>query len=428
MGISLSFLSFFVAGLLAQAFSRPTIAPLIQISSFVILTGALVSTATAAFTGMETMHLNSIMLIIQSILKTILVIALVLLGLGALGAVTGFIVASVFGCLSGIILMWTVYKRIKKTENEKFHIKQTIKTMLKYSLPLSIGFMIGNFATVFYSYILAIFVTNNAPIGNYSVALNFMTLISFFATPITTMLFPAFSKLNATKDRQALKDVFQYSVKYSSLIVLPAAAMSIALANPAVQTLFADKYTQAPLFFGLLSLNYFTTAAGMLSVPSMINGQGYTNYGMKLSILTSVIGIPLSLLLIFKFGVIGLIATVMIAEMPSIFFGLRFIRNKFGITVDWISSLRITFSSAITALITYVFAIEVTSSPAIQLIVGFVSFIFIFIFIAIITQTIKKEDIANLKETVQGLGPLQKPLLIVLNFIEKVFKIIHRQV
>jgi O-antigen/teichoic acid export membrane protein len=427
MGISLSLLSFLLAGTLAQAFSRPTIVPLIQISSFMILTGALVNTATAAFTGMETMHLNSIMLIIQSILKTILVIALVLFGLGALGAVTGFIVASVFGCLSGIILMLTIYKRIKKSENGKLYIAQTIKTMLKYSLPLSIGFMIGNFATVFYSYILAIFVTNNAPIGNYSVALNFMTLISFFATPITTMLFPAFSKLNAMKDRQALKNVFQYSVKYSSLIVLPVAAMSIALANPAIQTLFADKYTQAPLFFGLLSLNYFTTAAGMLSVPSIINGQGYTKYGMKLSILTSAIGIPLSLFLIYKFGVVGLIATVIIAEMPSIFLGLRFIRNKFGITVDWISSLKITFSSTITGFITYIVVVAMPFSPVVQLIIGIVFFTLFYILLAIITQTIKKSDISNLKETVRGLGPLKKPLLIILNLIEKVFNIIHRQ-
>ena len=46
--------------------------------------------ATAAFTGMEKMHLNSIMLVVQSIVKTGIVIALVLLGFGSFGAVTGF--------------------------------------------------------------------------------------------------------------------------------------------------------------------------------------------------------------------------------------------------------------------------------------------------------------------------------------------------
>ena len=88
LGLSLSLLSFFLSGFLANVFNRPTIAPLIQIASFFVLTGALVSTATAAFTGMETMHLNSIMLIVQSIVKTGIIVGLVLLGLGTLGAIT----------------------------------------------------------------------------------------------------------------------------------------------------------------------------------------------------------------------------------------------------------------------------------------------------------------------------------------------------
>ena len=252
-GILLSILSFALAGPLAHNLNRPTIVPLIQVSSFLILTTALVNTATAAFTGMEIMHLNSIMLIIQSILKTALIIALVLFGLGAFGAVEGYTIASLFAGLAGAILIWTVYRNLKKTVNTKLNIIATTKMMLKYGLPLSIGQMIGGFSTVFYSYVLAFFVTNNVPIGNYTVALNFVVLINFVATPITTMLFPAFSKLNAEKDKEALKNVFQYSVKYSSLIVLPVAGLIIALSEPAVTTLFADKYALAPLFLALSS-------------------------------------------------------------------------------------------------------------------------------------------------------------------------------
>jgi O-antigen/teichoic acid export membrane protein len=55
---------------------------------------------------------------------------------------------------------------------------------------------------------MAIFVTDNAAIGNYSVATNFVVLITFFATPVTTMLLPAFSKLNYQKDQQVLQTVF----------------------------------------------------------------------------------------------------------------------------------------------------------------------------------------------------------------------------
>ena len=77
LGLSLSLLSFFLSHFLAMSFNRPAIAPLIQIASFFILTGALINAAIAAFTGMEKMHLYSFMLIIQSIVKTALIVALV---------------------------------------------------------------------------------------------------------------------------------------------------------------------------------------------------------------------------------------------------------------------------------------------------------------------------------------------------------------
>src|SRR5208283_4552244 len=113
---------------------------------------------------------------------------------------------------------------------------------------------------------------------------NFSVLITFFATPVTIMLFPAFSKLDYRKDNETLRNVFQYSVKYASLIVVP-------------------------LFLALLSITYLYTAFGNLSIANLINGQGYTTFNMKLSILTVAIGFPVSFLLISNFGVIGLIAT-----------------------------------------------------------------------------------------------------------------------
>ena len=177
---------------------------------------------------------------------------------------------------------------------------KTTKTMLKYGLPLSIGAILSGFLTQFNSTIMAIFVTDNSLIGNYSVALNFVVLITFFATPVTTMLFPAFSKLDAQKDKETLKNVFQYSVKYAALIVVPVTVMVMALAQPAIGTIFENKYVQAPLYLALLSVIYLFSALGSLSTASIINGQGYTKYNLKLTLLTVIIGFPLSLCVDFS--------------------------------------------------------------------------------------------------------------------------------
>ena len=353
LGLSLSFLSFALSPVLAANFNRPTIVPLIRIASFFILTGALVNTATAAFTGLETMLLNTIMLIIQSTIKTVLIVGLVLLGFGTLGAVTGFIVAVLFAGLIGVLLMWIMYRSLPKPTHGKLEIMATIKIMFRYGLPLSISNITAGFLSQFYNYILAIYVLSNAAIGNYNVALNFVVLINFVATPVTTMLFPAFSKIDPSKDKETLKNVFQYSVKYAALVVVPVATMVMVLAQPAIGTIFQNRYTQAPLFLALLSTSYLFSALGGLSEPNLINGQGYTSFTLKLIILDAAIGFPLGFVLISRFGVIGLIISTLMALIPSLFIGLRFIKKHFDVYIDWVSSAKILFSSSIAGIFTY---------------------------------------------------------------------------
>jgi O-antigen/teichoic acid export membrane protein len=321
--------------------------------------------------------------------------------------------------------MWTIYKSLPKTANSKLEIMTTIKTMLKYGLPVSIGTILTGFLSVFYSYILAIYVTNNAAIGNYNVALNFVVLITFFATPVTTMLFPAFSKLDYKKDNETLKNVFQYSVKYASLIVVPVSAMVIALAQPAIGTIFQNRYADAPLFLALLSVTYLYAALGNLSATNLINGQGYTTVNMKLSILNVAIGFPMGFLLISRFGVIGSIVGTLTVGLPSLFISLRFIKKRFGVSVDWMFSAKILFSSVITAILTYILISQLAFSNPIRLVIGVIAFVVIFVAATLVTRTINRGDLISLREIINVLGPLRKPLRFLLNIIEKLMTILN---
>ena len=427
VGLALSVLSLALSQFLAEFYGRPAIVQLIQIASLFILTGALVNTATAAFTGLEKMHLNSVMLIVQSIVKTALIIALVVLGLGTLGAVIGFSAGVLFAGSIGVLLMYTMYRSLPKPAGSKLELIKTTKTMLKYGLPLSIGAILSGFLTQFYGFIMAFFVTDNALIGNYSVALNFVVLITFFATPVTTMLFPAFSKLDAQKDREVLKNVFQYSVKYAALIVMPVTTMVMALAQPAIGTIFEAKYVQAPLYLALLSVIYLFSALGSLSTGNLINGQGFTKYNLKLTLLTVVTGFPLSFVLVSQFGIIGLIVTTTIVGLPGFFLSLRFIKKNFGVSLDWVSSAKIAFSSAAAGILTYFAISQLPFSSPIQLVIGVIVFMIAFLLLAVITQTLSKADLGNIHEIANSMGPLRKPLTIILNLIEKLMNIVYSE-
>jgi O-antigen/teichoic acid export membrane protein len=424
-GLVLSLVAFGFSDLLAANLQRPSIAPLIQIVAFFILTAGLVNTATAAFTGLEKMHLNSVMLIIQSIAKTALIIAFALLGLGTFGAVLGFTIAVLIAAIIGILLVWTMYRSMPKPVGGKLELLATTKMMLKYGLPLSIGAILAGFVAMFYNYLMAFYVTDNALIGNYNVALNFVVLITFFATPVTTMLFPAFSKLDAKKDSELLKSVFQYSVKYAALIVVPVAALIMALATPAIGTIFGNAYSQAPLFLALGCISYLFAATGNLSVAYIIISQGDTPYNLKMTLISVVLGFPLSFLLISQLGIIGVIFTTTVVTLPSLFLSLRFSKKKYGVSIDWLSSAKILFSSAIAGLLTYLLINSLAVNSLMQLIIGVIAFVVVYLFAAVFTKTINKSDLINIRNVVNALGPLRKPLGLVLKIIEKLINILN---
>ena len=236
------------------------------------------------------------------------------------------------------------------------------------------------------------------------------------------MLFPAFSKLNPQKDKETLVSVFQFSVKYASLLVVPVAALVMCLAEPAVSTLFGETYSSAPLFLALLAISYLYTTFGNLSIGNFISSQGKTTFILYLTLIQAAIGFPLGYILIMQLGVLGLIITSLVTGLPTAIISLYWIRKHYGLTVDWRSSAKILLSSTIAAALTYVLILELSFSSLTRLIIGVVFFAIVFVVAVLVTRTINKSDIENLRGMVSGLGIIGKILNRVLNIIEKLMK------
>jgi O-antigen/teichoic acid export membrane protein len=426
-GLALSIISLFFADFLATSlFNRPAIAPLIQIISFSIFAGGLVAAATAVFTGYERLELNSIMLICQSIFRTVIIIVLVLLGLNTAGAVIGYTAGTSIAGIIGIVLIWLIYHNLPKPATHKLEMKAYFTTMLTYCLPLSVATIITALLPQFYAFLLPIhYTTDNIPIGNYGVAMNFVVLITFFSAPITTMMFPAFSKLDPEKDKASLKRVFQFSVKYATLFVIPVTFIVMSLSQPAVETLFGHTYTTAPLFLSLIAIMYLYTAFGNLSLMGFLNGQGQTRYVLKMAVLTGLIGFPLGYISIMEFGVLGLILTTLVASLPSLFMGLRFIKKSYGIYVDWISSGRILLSSALAGIVTYSVVSELVFASWIRLLLGVVVFVVVLVPALLLTRSVTRHDIDNLRLMMGGLGALGGLIGKLLSLLERLMTVLR---
>ena len=270
----------------------------------------------------------------------------------------------------------------------------------------------------FYNVLLAIYCTDLF-IGNYQVALNFASIVTFFVMPILTVLLPAFSKLDSQKERETLVNVFQFSVKYAALLIVPVAFAVMALSQPGVSTIFGEKYSYTPLYLALYVVTFIYTAFGYLSVENIIKSQGKTDVNMKLALITSAIGLALNIVLIPKFGILGLLATNVISGIPSLIIALWWIKKKFNATIDWVSSAKILLASTLATIITYGVISQLNLTSWITLTIGALIFLVTYLIATPLVGAINKADIHTFREMLKGLGPLAPLFTIPLSFIER---------
>jgi len=419
-GISLSFLSLFLANFVAVTiFHRPESTLLISIASITIFAGALLTVSQATFIGFERMELNSFTIICQAIAKTIVSPLLVFFGFGAVGAVIGYTFSFLFAGIIGMAtLYFSLFRKLKRKGKGSSEITRNLKTMLRYGVPLSMSSIISGFMAQFFSFMMAFF-CSDLMIGNYQVAVQFAVILTFLTSPVSTVLFPTFAKLNPSNEQNLLKAVFASSVKYTALLLVPATMIMIILSEPIVGTLFGDKWLYAPFFLTLYVINNLFVIFGSLSMGSFLAGLGETKMLLKLSLLTLSCGLPLALLLIPTFGIVGVILGLLFAGLPSLIVGLCWIWKYYEAKADFKSSAKIFATSTFAAIITYTLVYFLNTAQWIKLVVGGIIFFGIYLFTAPLIGAVNKNDIINLKIMFSGLGIVSRLINIPLTLAEK---------
>jgi O-antigen/teichoic acid export membrane protein len=344
-----------------------------------------------------------------------------------LGAILGYtfsILAA--GMIAVILLYFSIFRNLSHSNTNEFDKSQTLKPLLRYGIPLAIASILGGILIQFYSFMMASLV-DVAMIGNYKIATNFAVLLTFFTIPISTVLFPAFAKLDPRNEQHLLKTVFASSVKYAALFLVPATMAMMVLSKPIIGTLYGDKWLYAPPFLALYVIGNLFAIFGSLSVGSLFTALGETKMLMKLNILTLAIGIPVALLLIPQFEIIGVIVVTIVAGLPSMFIGLYWAWKRYGTRVDFRASARIFLASAIAAATAYIFLSIFNAAEWIRLVTGGTIFLATYLTAVPLIGAINQTDVNNLRAMFSGLGIISKLLEIPLTLIEKSLKVRVKQ-
>jgi lipopolysaccharide exporter len=402
----------------SAVFGKPQSAFLVTLVSATILSTAIFIAVQNIFVGFEAMKYNSLIIICQAIVQGFFAPVLVYLGYGAFGAVLGYALASVTVCgVSLFVLYFFIYRKLERNEADHSSTFQVLRPLLSYGVPLAIATISAGLLTQFFSIMMARF-CGDAIIGNYRIATNFGVLLTFFTFPISTVLFPVFSKLNPSKDAQLLKTVFGSSVKYTALLLVPATLAMMVLAQPIIGTLYANKWLEAPWFLILSVSSNLLAVFGNLSVQSLLVGLGETKLLMEINLLSILIGVPLAVLLIPPFGIVGMIVSAVIAVLPGLAINLYISWRRYDVKVDFRVSLRILLASLLAAGASFALLSILHVSQWLQLVMGGALFLVVYLFSAPLLGAINLMDIRNLKSMISGFGVISDLLQLPLTIME----------
>jgi O-antigen/teichoic acid export membrane protein len=419
-GVVLTILSFLVANFIALAiFHKPEATFLITIAAPIIILGSLFGASQSIFVGFERMDLVSCIIICQGITQCVLPTLLVYTGYGAYGAVVGYVFSFLVVAVIAIALVYfAIFRKLGSNTTSNLNIRQTLRQLLNYGVPLAISAILGGALSQFYLFMMASFV-DVAMIGNYKIATNFAVLLTLFTAPIVTVLFPAFSKLNPRNKQQLLKKVFTASVKYTALFLVPATMAMMVLSGPIVGTLYGDKWSYAPSFLALYIISNLYVLFGSLSGQSLFIALGETKMLMKLYLLQLAIGIPVAFLLIPQFGIPGVILVALTAGLPGWFIGLYWLWKRYGTKAEFRSSGKILLASSTAAIVTYLFQSVFVATAWIVLTTGVMLFLAIYLIVLPFVGAINQTDVNNLRALFSGLGIMSKLIEIPLALVEK---------
>lgn len=423
-GLILTVVTVSIANFLASTvFGKPESAFPIALASVTIFSTSITNATQSVIVGFERMKLISSVMVCQGVVQSTLCPLLVYLGYGAPGVVLGYTAGSLAASVvSTCMFYFVIFRKLDPDFASKPDLTQTLKHLLQYGVPLAIGTLVGGSQLQFYSLVMASFCSTTM-IGNYKTASNFAVLLSLLVLPISTVLFPAFSKIDPRREKQLLKSVFTSSVKYTAFLLLPATFAFVVLSKPLIATLYGNKWPYAPLFLALYVLSNLLIVFGNLSLNTLLGAVGETKLLMKLYMLTFAIGVPLAFLLIPSMGIVGLLILVIADGIPSMFIGLFLVWKRYETKVDLTSSTKMLFASAIAAAITYLLLNALNMAEWAQLATGIVLFLAVYLSAVAVVGAINQTDIKNLRNMISGLGLISKLLNIPLTITEKLLDI-----
>ena len=297
-----------VAVALVVSLADPLLAAVVNVPNLVVSITAIVFSlglfqiCNALYSGIGNPGLSSWADTVRSVLTLLFQVGFILLEWGPFGLVLGFAAASF---LTGVGV-WVASGVVPRLPS--WNTVASTARFARWSIPSAVvGDLYGRL-----DIILIGALAGNAAVGYYEAALRLVQPGAFFATSISQPLHVKASGLSS-RDIDVVPDL-ENAMSYAGLLTLPIFFGALVIPLPIVRTVFGPGF--GPAASALVGLAIFQILSSYTKpFEAVVSGIDRVEYSFGISVLVLLVHVPLALVLGVRYGMIGVIAATVLAEV-----------------------------------------------------------------------------------------------------------------
>ena len=316
----------------------------LYLSGIIIITQSLYFVYTGVLNGLKKFGCENAVLSAYGFVRPVVAILLVYLGFEIIGALTGFLVASIVAVILGIILT-------RNLGNKKYDAIK-VGNILKSSIPIMVIF--GGITIIMNFDLLSVkhFMPEGEFSGYYTSAAAISKLSYWFLFAFGSVLLPFVSSSFHKNDIEQTRKYINEIIRYSLLIVLPMVFLFSFYADNAICLIYGAGYQPAGnvlriLIFGLANL-------GLISIFSHIMiGINRETLMIGYSLIGIITAIVLNIILVPRIGMIGAAISTTISAGIVAILAYSFIKRRLEMEINIAGIVKAISSLFLMLLIAY---------------------------------------------------------------------------
>lgn len=346
---------------IAELLDEPALAPFLVLGGVYIVARVLSAYLRTIFQGFNRVSLSAAIQAIDGVGRSVFAIGFVLAGLGALGALAGYVVGYVLAAIFGLVaLYWLYFRRIDAADRVEEGLTRRVA---EYSVPTTATeasvILDSKVDTVLVGTLLS-----STAVGYYTLAAQVAELAIAPAQSLGFTISPALGEQKAEDSIERASRIYETSLEHVLALYVPAGVGIVLVADPAIRTIFGEAYAGA-----IPALQVFGGLAIVRAVHK-VTGSGLDYLGLaRIRAIargtTAVANVGLNLVLIPIYGVVGAALATLVTYTAYTSVNVYYIHGELDLDVGRIlgATARICAISAVMAGVVFLVVPHVSGLP-----------------------------------------------------------------